>query len=110
MLPADPEKAFKHFEHSREAECPRKPHTFLPAGRSQAQHRRAHRTTSFTTPSEPLHTSMLIPSQNLASSSTKGSRNVLILCFGSDGLGINPSKTTVCRLYRSDHGRLRIVR
>ena len=82
----------------------RKPHAFLPAGRSQATQISAHLIV-LTTPH-----SRSIPFQKSCSSFTIGSRYVLMSRCGSSGPGMIPARITFSRLYRTERGRLRTVK
>lgn len=88
-----PGNFFRHLEQPRIAACPKKPHTFLDAGISQATQSSAHRTDTL---SEIELACILTPSslQNASNSCTRGSRKALTSCLGSLGPGKRPTSNT----------------
>ena len=85
-----------HFEQPSLALWPTKPHSFLVAGMSDAQHVNAAQTQTFF---KGWYGHLNItPNQSSFNSSTKGYRNELIVSLGSLGPGINPTSITFCFL------------
>lgn len=74
IVPTVPENLLKHREQPRCALCPRNPHTFLPAGRSQATQSKAQRISllHFT-----VATLSSTPPHSFSKSSTSGSKKVV---------------------------------
>ena len=66
---------------------------FLQAGVSHVTHINAHLILHVIIP-DAVFTDMFTPSQKSKSSFTKGRRNVLILCLGSEAPGIIPESNT----------------